>query len=102
MIRRPPRSTLFPYTTLFRSRAGPVVGVDAALAVGVRGRVRRGEPAAAEGQRAVGREARGVHLAPVPPARDVGRQEAVLEDAPGAEADDRLDEVRGGAHRLTE
>src|SRR2546422_6390833 len=23
MIRRPPRSTLFPYTTLFRSRAGP-------------------------------------------------------------------------------
>src|SRR3712207_1378964 len=25
MIRRPPRSTLFPYTTLFRSRAGLVV-----------------------------------------------------------------------------
>src|SRR5256886_16281243 len=25
MIRRPPRSTLFPYTTLFRSRAGPWV-----------------------------------------------------------------------------
>src|SRR5258708_18918303 len=24
MIRRPPRSTLFPYTTLFRSRAGQV------------------------------------------------------------------------------
>src|SRR3712207_7895346 len=24
MIRRPPRSTLFPYTTLFRSRVGPV------------------------------------------------------------------------------
>src|SRR2546422_2170684 len=23
MIRRPPRSTLFPYTTLFRSRLGP-------------------------------------------------------------------------------
>src|SRR5262249_58673760 len=23
MIRRPPRSTLFPYTTLFRSRCGP-------------------------------------------------------------------------------
>src|SRR2546422_2580254 len=30
MIRRPPRSTLFPYTTLFRSRA--------------RGRARAGEP----------------------------------------------------------
>src|SRR3984893_296899 len=25
MIRRPPRSTLFPYTTLFRSKAGPAV-----------------------------------------------------------------------------
>src|SRR5258707_2475523 len=25
MIRRPPRSTLFPYTTLFRSRHGPAV-----------------------------------------------------------------------------
>src|SRR3989449_10798787 len=29
MIRRPPRSTLFPYTTLFRSRADvPAVGLD--------------------------------------------------------------------------
>src|SRR5258707_11631167 len=28
MIRRPPRSTLFPYTTLFRSRPGDVVGDD--------------------------------------------------------------------------
>src|SRR5256885_4609706 len=26
MIRRPPRSTLFPYTTLFRSRGGPGTG----------------------------------------------------------------------------
>src|SRR5215204_5982535 len=25
MIRRPPRSTLFPYTTLFRSRTGPLL-----------------------------------------------------------------------------
>src|SRR5438034_1619721 len=30
MIRRPPRSTLFPYTTLFRSRAAPV-GLAASL-----------------------------------------------------------------------
>src|SRR3712207_8189704 len=28
MIRRPPRSTLFPYTTLFRSRAGEALGAD--------------------------------------------------------------------------
>src|SRR2546427_8835573 len=27
MIRRPPRSTLFPYTTLFRSLSGPAGGV---------------------------------------------------------------------------
>src|SRR5687768_18303600 len=31
MIRRPPRSTLFPYTTLFRSQGNPsFIGVDAA------------------------------------------------------------------------
>src|SRR3712207_7202065 len=30
MIRRPPRSTLFPYTTLFRSQASPL---DRAMAV---------------------------------------------------------------------
>src|SRR5258707_1471960 len=29
MIRRPPRSTLFPYTTLFRSVDGRVLGSDA-------------------------------------------------------------------------
>src|SRR5258708_17091155 len=29
MIRRPPRSTLFPYTTLFRSPAGPARRRDA-------------------------------------------------------------------------
>src|SRR5260221_14187808 len=28
MIRRPPRSTLFPYTTLFRSHRGPVRAVE--------------------------------------------------------------------------
>src|SRR2546427_5484545 len=30
MIRRPPRSTLFPYTTLFRSGSDPEPGPDAA------------------------------------------------------------------------
>src|SRR3712207_8770606 len=28
MIRRPPRSTLFPYTTLFRSTPGPTLAVE--------------------------------------------------------------------------
>src|SRR3712207_7095928 len=31
MIRRPPRSTLFPYTTLFRSLEGGLLLVDGAL-----------------------------------------------------------------------
>src|SRR2546422_2228306 len=31
MIRRPPRSTLFPYTTLFRSRSMPPRAIAAAL-----------------------------------------------------------------------
>src|SRR3712207_8636184 len=31
MIRRPPRSTLFPYTTLFRSRRSVAEGVNAAI-----------------------------------------------------------------------
>src|SRR5204863_8960536 len=31
MIRRPPRSTLFPYTTLFRSAAGDMAILDQAL-----------------------------------------------------------------------
>src|SRR2546422_986700 len=35
MIRRPPRSTLFPYTTLFRSREGEVKKVYVAVVKGV-------------------------------------------------------------------
>src|SRR3712207_7764159 len=58
MIRRPPRSTLFPYTTLFRSRAerGPVdVRVAAAVPVEVgRGRHDAEHLAALGRQRAVG------------------------------------------------
>src|SRR3712207_8460466 len=33
MIRRPPRSTLFPYTTLFRSEVETEVSLDAAMAL---------------------------------------------------------------------
>src|SRR3712207_7590869 len=43
MIRRPPRSTLFPYTTLFRSVAGP----RAASAAERRALVRQGNEALA-------------------------------------------------------
>src|SRR3712207_8002281 len=44
MIRRPPRSTLFPYTTLFRSRVG-LAGYERAPGVG------DGEDPPAEGPR---------------------------------------------------
>src|SRR4051812_49687363 len=50
MIRRPPRSTLFPYTTLFRSViGGGVVGLTSALELvraGCRVRVVTADPAA--------------------------------------------------------
>src|SRR3712207_7473094 len=45
MIRRPPRSTLFPYTTLFRSGAASVVKLDEL----------EGEAAVVEGARVEGR-----------------------------------------------
>src|SRR3712207_7385557 len=57
MIRRPPRSTLFPYTTLFRSRARPGEDlperVDVAAAADVRQPVVP-EPAAPLRRRATG------------------------------------------------
>src|SRR3712207_7862734 len=52
MIRRPPRSTLFPYTTLFRSFLGPGAGVpEPDVPVRARG----------EHQQAVGREHHVLH-----------------------------------------
>src|SRR2546428_12268024 len=48
MIRRPPRSTLFPYTTLFRSRRGE------AAAWGAEGAAARGQARHTEGHRAAG------------------------------------------------
>src|SRR5256885_8635889 len=42
MIRRPPRSTLFPYTTLFRSILGELIKPDQTLLVAKGGRGGRG------------------------------------------------------------
>src|SRR5260370_29685571 len=61
MIRRPPRSTLFPYTTLFRSARG--AGVGSAEGAGspprpgqdAPGRPRAGRAGGAAGAHAVGR-----------------------------------------------
>src|SRR3712207_6846966 len=60
MIRRPPRSTLFPYTTLFRSRAvGGLRRPDVRLRPGGRRRGARGERYEARGGRRETREMRG-------------------------------------------
>src|SRR5256885_11660991 len=48
MIRRPPRSTLFPYTTLFRSKAVAALGVQLGLVVGG-GNILRGTAASEQG-----------------------------------------------------
>src|SRR2546422_1690905 len=44
MIRRPPRSTLFPYTTLFRSRGSGRLAEPGAAAVGTGGEGERPVP----------------------------------------------------------
>src|SRR3712207_7198345 len=51
MIRRPPRSTLFPYTTLFRSVTGGARGAEAGLAAHGRRRRRAGGRQDGLGQR---------------------------------------------------
>src|SRR3989442_6482224 len=54
MIRRPPRSTLFPYTTLFRSaslEAPRAMGLGAIAAAGARPRLRLHLPARAAADR---------------------------------------------------
>src|SRR5256885_16768112 len=64
MIRRPPRSTLFPYTTLFRS--GPACRAPEADPSGERARARMGS-AVARGHAAPARGARGGGLVSAPP-----------------------------------
>src|SRR3712207_8376515 len=71
MIRRPPRSTLFPYTTLFRS-ARPQFADG-----GQRSRRGQGEQEQPERSLAAagGRHLHGVHLDPALAPDDVGRSE---------------------------
>src|SRR5687768_18097119 len=52
MLRRPPRSTLFPYTTLFRSRPGLVVFEDLEIVL----RKVRNEPPGGVGHRRIDRD----------------------------------------------
>src|SRR2546427_10037154 len=106
MIRRPPRSTLFPYTTLFRSALPDPAGEPRAAAV-------RGENA--EGNlrqaplRPIGRDqdvAGEGHDAADPDGVAVdGADEGLREvrenlERPGPALGDALDELRGGVHRV--
>src|SRR5438270_2011606 len=63
MLRRPPRSTLFPYTTLFRSRCSGVSCGGAPGGTGLPGAPgqRRGARGAAQGRR-VGRDRKSTRL----------------------------------------
>src|SRR2546426_6395677 len=58
MIRRPPRSTLFPYTTLFRSRGAPVRATSAGAARSISPTGRRRRPAPSTGCTSGRRETR--------------------------------------------
>src|SRR3712207_8786777 len=63
MIRRPPRSTLFPYTTLFRSLDAPLGAVDRSR-LNVNGSsLAAGHPFAATGGRIVASLAKQLHEA---------------------------------------
>src|SRR5687768_18068537 len=74
MLRRPPRSTLFPYTTLFRSRQGDQR----------QGRLRRRRPRPVEPGRRLGGELR-ARARPVLPAVRRPRLRAVEVDRRGAD-----------------
>src|SRR2546427_6553638 len=79
MIRRPPRSTLFPYTTLFRSRSRPTPRSrstgSADLAVHAQGLRRRCDRRAAQREPALLHHARGLRA--VARGREGPHQEAV-------------------------
>src|SRR5213079_500808 len=78
------------------ARRRPVVRVDAALALGVRSRVRNVEPALSEQQRAVRRETLGLHLGLLPAQGDERGREPVALQRPLPEADHGLDQIRSG------
>src|SRR5438034_5723142 len=74
MTRRPPRSTLFPYTTLFRSQRDPLRGAAPRFRKG-----RRAGAGAGQGQEALSAAPR-PHPA-TPPFREAHRRAGILEEA---------------------
>src|SRR2546428_418991 len=93
MIRRPPRSTLFPYTTLFRSQALHGGHLDAARLAPRRPHIEEDDLAAVVGQRdaAAGRQARGPELGGPRSHGDEIDLRSDLDDERGAEHERRHD-----------
>src|SRR3712207_9303451 len=88
MIRRPPRSTLFPYTTLFRSHAERL---RALLALGIRGRDDRQRRRRDEGGAQALQRPEDDQLA-------LRRREAVQQRGDGEDDDARQEELRSEEH----
>src|SRR5690349_23382406 len=79
MIRRPPRSTLFPYTTLFRSRIGEEVPAGRSQQPGDTGQSHRREHRQARGaERQIEQQTRGAEPVPEQAADDQDRKSTRL------------------------
>src|SRR5260221_13634031 len=98
MIRRPPRSTLFPYTTLFRSKevldlSGPIAAeMNLGAAADCEACLRRGAGEAAAHRARAGGDGGGFdpNLD-----RDFHRNASII-DTPDGRVEDAIDENRGG------
>src|SRR3989442_13231501 len=99
MIRRPPRSTLFPYTTLFRSRED---GLLAVVPARCRGGAAAGEPAG-QGGGAAPRDARtgGARVAVTALPRDAPHPGDLQREAPGRERDRKSTRLNSSHVRIS-
>src|SRR3989442_3169083 len=89
MIRRPPRSTLFPYTTLFRSDFRPVVN-----GLGARESVPAGLPAGGDGVEAAERDKKQGLLTTVA----VASGAAIIADVPNRRSEEHTSELQSRPH----
>src|SRR2546430_7749179 len=96
MIRRPPRSTLFPYTTLFRVLESPVLDMQPDIRTNLE-RVRERIARAAE---RAGRRAEDVLLVGVSKTVEVARIRAALAAGLTALGENRVQEARGKVAEL--
>src|SRR3989449_5664794 len=101
MIRRPPRSTLFPYTTLFRSRAARPRAAPRAASPGSARRRRRAGSSGSQGRRGSNggtgrrRRWRGRRTPPPPPRGSRALSNHFAEQALGTEDQDQDQDGEG-------